>query len=277
MPEHLSEGTKVRILRYPKRPEFADKEAEIGNYSEKEQTYECWLIDEELEGTYALCLFEDIEVVKEEAPAADGEKACFGVGDRVRGIDSGKLGKVVSVDADGDPKIILDEGDGEAAQRFGKEFEVVEKAKVFAVGDRVRGNESGKLGVVTAVDEDGDPKVMIDGEDEPKQRWAKEFEVVRKSGDQSQSRSRSGDKKKKKKKKSSSSSSRSSSSSGKKKKKKNKRKRSSSSGSRGRLKSSGGFGRSAMEEQEDRKRELRKFQRKSQSGADAALAHLGLR
>merc|ERR1712146_549040 len=212
-----------------------------GNFSAKDNTYECWLIAEELEGTYALCPPEDIEVVKEDPPEDAEPKETFGVGDRIRGKESGKMGTVVSGDADGDPKVKLDEED-EPQQRFGSEFEVVEKApQPFTVGDRVRGKESGKMGTVVAVDEDGDPKVQLDGEDEAKQRWAKEFEIVQKRSNSSSS-SRSGGKKKKKKKKSSSSSS---SSSGKRKKKK--RKRSSSSGSRQRLKS-GGFGRSQMEQ-----------------------------
>merc|ERR1712054_527109 len=162
-------------------------------------------------------------------------------------------------------------GEDEPQQRFGSEFEVVEKApQPFTVGDRVRGKESGKTGTVVAVDEDGDPKVQLDGEDEAKQRWAKEFEIVQKRSNSSSSSRRGGKKKKKKK-----SSSSSSSSSGKKKKKK--RKRSSSSGSRQRLKKSGGFGRSTMEQREDEKRMARKFARTQNKGADAALAMFGMR
>merc|ERR1712216_65326 len=157
----------------------------------------------------------------------------------VKGKVTGKTGIVVSVDQDGDPKVKLD-GEDEALQRFGNEFEVVERAPApFSVGDRVKGKESGKMGTVTDVDEDGDPKVKLDDEDEAKQRFGHEFSIVAKGG-ASASRSRSGGKKKKSKKKKSSSSSSSSSSSGKKKKKK-KRGRSSSN-SRGRLKKSGGFG-----------------------------------
>lgn len=265
MPEDLfTEGTKVRILRSPKRPEFTGKEAEIGNFSKADGTYECWLIDEELEGAYALCTPEDIEVVKEE-PAAPSE--VFGVGDKVRGKETGKTGIVVSVDQDGDPKVKLDDED-EALQRFGNEFEVVERAPApFTVGDRVKGKESGKMGTVADVDEDGDPKVKLDEEDEAKQRFGHEFTIVEKK---SGSRSRSGGKKKKSKKKKSSSSS-SSSSSGRKKKKR-KRSRSPSSGSRSRLKKSGGFGRSTMEVAEDKKKQARKLERTGFAGADAALA-----
>merc|ERR1711920_841100 len=107
-------------------------------------------------------------------------KASFGVGDRVRGVDSGKVGTVVSVDSDGDPKVKLD-GESEALQRFGKEFRIIRKA-VFGVGDRVRGKDSGKSGTVTAVDADGDPKVLIDGESDAKQRFGKEFEIIVKGG-----------------------------------------------------------------------------------------------
>merc|ERR1712060_355213 len=152
-------------------------------------------------------------------------RAAFGVGDRVKGKDSGTLGTVVAVDSDGDPKVKLD-GDDEAKQRFGKEFLIVQKA-AFGVGDKVRGVESGRTGVVVAVDSDGDPKVKMDDETEAKQRYAKEFEIVTKA-EKGSKRSRSGSKGKKKNKKkdekesSSSSSSSESSSSGKKKKKKKK-------------------------------------------------------
>lgn len=178
----ISEGTLVRILRYDKRPEFNDKEAEIGNYSEKDGTYECWLTDEEHEGSFALCRREEFELVEKEAKKDEGDSTAdgFGVGDRVRGKDSGDLGTVVSVDPDGDPKVKLD-GESEAQQRFGSEFEVVEKA-VYWIGDRVRGKESGNLGTVTAVDADGDPKVRMDGEAEALQRFGKEFEIVEKAG-----------------------------------------------------------------------------------------------
>merc|ERR1711920_35425 len=106
-------------------------------------------------------------------------KASFGVGDRVRGVDSGKVGTVVSVDGDGDPKVKLD-GESEALQRFGKEFRIIRKA-VFGVGDRVRGKDSGKCGVVTAVDNDGDPQVRLDGEEKSLQRFGKEFEIIQKA------------------------------------------------------------------------------------------------
>lgn len=271
----LSEGTKVRILRYDKRPEFKDKEAEIGNFSDKDNTYECWLIAEELEGTYALCAPEDIEVVKEEKaadePEAGSPGGLFGIGDRVCGKESRSMGTVVSVDSDGDPKVKLDDED-EAKQRFGHEYEVVSKAGPFEVGDRVKGKESGKYGRVVEVDEDGDPKVLLDDDSEPKQRFANEYIITEKGG---RSRSRSDGKKKKSKKKRSSSSS--SSSSGKRKKKKNKRGRSESSGSRQRLKTRGGFGRSTMEVREDDKRKARKFEKTRGSGADAALAMFGMR
>lgn len=170
----------MRILKYDKRPEFNGKEAEIGNYSEKDETYECWLTEDSLEGAYALCKRDDFEVpeaapVQAPPPAKSSE---FAVGDRVRGKETGKLGTVVSVDSDGDPKVRLD-GETDALQRFGSEFEVVEKA-CFNVGDRVRGKDSGKLGTVVSVDDDGDPKVRLDGETEEKQRFGKEFEIVEK-------------------------------------------------------------------------------------------------
>jgi len=270
--EVLKEGTTVRILSYESRPEFDGKEAEIGNFSEKDKTYECWLTDDALEGTYALCARDQFEVVEKEEPAAKedaGPMKTFAVGDRVKGTDSGKLGTVTAVDGDGDPKVKLD-GEDDAVQRFGKEFEVVEKA-LFAVGDKVRGKDSGKLGTVTALDEDGDPKVKLDGEDEALQRFGKEFEVVTKAADRT-SRSRSGssdDKKKKgkkKKKKRSSSSSSSSSSKGKR----------SNSGDRHK-KRGGGFGRSTLEKLDDEKKRQRKFQKQKGVGQDAALRLLGLR
>merc|ERR1712232_938393 len=106
------------------------------------------------------------------------EKTVFGIGDRVRGKETGKTGVVISVDGDGDPKVKLDDED-EALQRFGKEFEVIEKAvRPFKVGDRVRGKDSGKLGTVVSVDADGDPKVKLDDEDQEQQRYGKEFEIV---------------------------------------------------------------------------------------------------
>lgn len=179
MAEPLKEGTLVRIIRYANRPEFEGKEAEIGNYSEKDGSYECWLTEDSLEGAYALCKREDFEVPEAppvQAPVAKDSE--FAVGDRVKGKETGKLGIVVSVDSDGDPKVRLD-GETDALQRFGSEFEVVEKA-CFNVGDRVRGKETGKLGTVVSVDADGDPKVRLDGETEDKQRFGKEFEIVEK-------------------------------------------------------------------------------------------------
>merc|ERR1711920_550025 len=160
-------------------------------------------------------------------------KATFGVGDRVKGKDSGKVGTVTAVDADGDPKVLID-GESDAKQRFGKEFDIIVKGG-FSVGDRVRGKDSGKTGTVVSVDADGDPKIQMDDEPDAKQRYAKEFDVIAKAANtDGKKRSRSGSKKKKKKKKgddsgsgsSSSSSSKSSSSdsSGKKKKKKKKKK-----------------------------------------------------
>merc|ERR1711879_463397 len=97
------------------------------------------------------------------------ERASFGIGDRVKGKETGKIGTVVSVDSDGDPKVHLD-GEEKAQQRFGKEFDLVAKA-TFGVRDRVRGKETGKVGTVVDVDADGDPKVVIDGEEEAKQRF----------------------------------------------------------------------------------------------------------
>jgi len=179
MAERLKEGTVVRILRYDKRPDFNGKEAEIGNYSEKDETYECWLTEDALEGAYALCTREDFEI-PEAAPVqpSAAKSSEFAVGDRVRGMETGKLGMVVAVDSDGDPKVRLD-GETDALQRFGTEFEVIEKA-CFNVGDCVRGKETGKLGMVVSVDADGDPKVRLAGETEEKQRFGKEFDIVEK-------------------------------------------------------------------------------------------------
>lgn len=319
MPKVFAEGTLVRILRYDKRPEFSDKEAEIGNFSEKDNTYECWLTDDALEGNFALCDPADIElVVKKPTPPPcgtifgpgdrvkgkesgnlgtvesvdddgdpkvkmDGEEeaqqrfgsefevvetASFGIGDRVKGKDSGKIGTVTDLDDDGDPKVKLD-GEDEAKQRFGKEFEVIEKAK-FAIGDRVQGRDSGKNGTVVSVDEDGDPSVKLDGEDEAKQRFGKEFKIIEKRAP-SRSRSKSGGKKKKKKKEKSSSSSSSSSSS------RRKRSNTRSKSRRRQQKNKSAFGRSTMEQREDDKRRARKFAKKHGAGADAALSLLGLR
>merc|ERR1711870_158674 len=106
--------------------------------------------------------------------------------------------------------------------------------------------ETGKMGKVVAVDADGDPKVLIDGEEEAKQRFGTEFEIIEKNirGKRSQSRSQSqsDDKKKKKKKKKKSSSSSSSPS------------KSSSSSSRKNKKRKSAFGKSTMELQEEAKR-----------------------
>merc|ERR1712014_112467 len=95
---------------------------------------------------------------------------------------------------DGDPKVHLD-GEAQAQQRFGSEFKIVEKAS-FGIGDRVRGKETGKLGTVVSVDADGDPKVVLDGETEAKQRFGTEFDIIEKAGaeasDGGRKRSRSG-------------------------------------------------------------------------------------
>merc|ERR1712039_757597 len=146
----------------------------------KDGTYECWLLDDQYEGTLAYVAPEDLENL--DKPAVDAALAAdkFGVGDRVRGKESGQEGTVMSVDADGDPKVKMG-GSSEAQQRFGKEFEIVSKA-TFGVGDRVKGKDSGKVGTVTAVDADGDPKVLIDGESDAKQRFGKEFEIIVKGG-----------------------------------------------------------------------------------------------
>jgi len=273
------------------RPEFAGAEAEIGNYSERDDTYECWLIPDAFEGSYALCSPTEIEIIKEETkeqpateasttepPATSNDTAgagqpetLFGVGDRVRGKESGKLGTVTSVDDDGDPKVVMD-GTSEALQRFGREFELVEKAS-FGVGDRVRGRETGKEGTVVSVDEDGDPKVQIDGEDEAKQRFGKEFEIVEKARDQS--RSRSNDKKKGKKKKKAKSSSSSSSSDS--RSRSRRRGRSGSSASSRYRKRGSAFGRSNMEKKADEKRRAKKIKKTAGSGANAALSLLGMR
>merc|ERR1712064_231324 len=117
----------------------------------------------------------------------------------------GKIGTVVAVDGDGDPKVHLD-GEAQAQQRFGSEFKIVEKA-TFGIGDRVRGKETGKLGTVVGVDGDGDPKVVIDGGEEVKQRFGSEFEIVEKKIKTKDDSSDDDKKKKKKKKKKSSSSS----------------------------------------------------------------------
>merc|ERR1712137_52209 len=136
-------------------------------------------------------------------------KTNFSIGDRVRGKESGKEGLVMGLDEDGDPEVRHD-GESEAQQRFGKEYELV-TGGAFEVGDRVKGIDSGRLGSVTEIDEDGDPKVQYDGEDEAMQRFAKEFIIVQKA-DMSfavvkRARSEEKGKKKKKKKKKSSSSS----------------------------------------------------------------------
>jgi len=175
----LKEGTPVKILRCEVRPEFNDKMAEIGNFSEKDDTYEVWLTDDAFEGSYAVCKPDDLEVVDTPAePDIASTMAAFGVGDRVRGKETGAEGIVTAVDADGDPKVQID-GEDESVQRFGKEFEVIQKA-TFGIGDRVMGKETGSHGTVVSVDEDGDPKVILDGEAEPLQRFAKEFEIVEK-------------------------------------------------------------------------------------------------
>lgn len=286
----LAEGTKVKIIRYDKRPEFAGAEAEIGNYSEKDNTYECWLIEDDFEGSYALCKPDEIEIVIEAKPAEEPAPAepapaeptttqdtaeqspatVFGIGDRVRGKESGKMGTVTGVDGDGDPQVRMD-GESKTLQRFGKEFELVEKA-CFGVGDRVRGRDSGNYGTVVSVDEDGDPKVQLDGEEEAQQRFGKEFEIIAKAK-ASKSRSRSNDKKKKgkkKKAKSSSSSSKSSSSS-------RSRKRDASSASSRHRRKGSAFGRSTLEKRADEKRRAKKIKKSAGVGANAALELMGLR
>lgn len=183
----LSEGTRVRIVAYEKRPEFVGEDGELGTYSKNDDTYECWLTGDSFDGALAFCKPEDFALItapppekpKEEEKAAETE-VVFGIGDRVRGKETGKEGLVVDVDEDGDPKVKLD-GEEEALQRFAKEYDIVSKAKVwFSVSDRVRGKESGKIGTVLEIDEDGDPEVKIDGESEAQQRFGREFEIVTK-------------------------------------------------------------------------------------------------
>eukprot|EP00931_Biecheleriopsis_adriatica_P022969 TRINITY_DN14623_c0_g1_i2.p1 TRINITY_DN14623_c0_g1~~TRINITY_DN14623_c0_g1_i2.p1 ORF type:complete len:321 (-),score=85.60 TRINITY_DN14623_c0_g1_i2:76-1038(-) len=311
----LSEGTKVRIVNYEQRPEFNGQEAEIGKHDEKDNKYECWLIADEHEGSYAFCTLDQLEIV-----------LAFGVGDRVRGKESGEMGTVTAVDSDGDPKVKMD-GDSEPQQRFAKAFDIVEKA-IFSVGDRVKGKESGQIGTVTAVDADGDPKVIVDGEAEASQRFAKAFEIVWKapfeigdrvrgkdSGktgtvtavdsdgdpvvkldeeDEPQQRfahafriiekkpkdtdEKSEGKKKKKKKRDSSSSS--SSSSDKKKKKKKKKKKNSSSdkssaSARAKKNRTAFGGRSTLERIEDERRKAKKLKKEGNVGMSAALNLLG--
>lgn len=48
----------------------------------------------------------------------------------------------------------------------------------FSVGDRVRCAEDGKEGTVVKVYDDDDPKVVIDGEEEPRQRFGLWFSVI---------------------------------------------------------------------------------------------------
>eukprot|EP00928_Gymnodinium_smaydae_P057129 TRINITY_DN40405_c0_g1_i1.p1 TRINITY_DN40405_c0_g1~~TRINITY_DN40405_c0_g1_i1.p1 ORF type:complete len:400 (+),score=60.07 TRINITY_DN40405_c0_g1_i1:37-1236(+) len=181
----LAEGTRVRIKELQSRPEVNGLEAELGQFSEKDSSYECWLIDDALEGQYVFCKRDQFDLLN---PQGSMDTASSGVvaqangfcaGDRVRNKNNGQIGTVVAVDADGDPKVKFD-GDGEALQRFAKDFEIVEKT-CFEVGDRVRGTILGKDGVVVAVDADGDPKVRMDGERDALQRFGKEFIIVEKA------------------------------------------------------------------------------------------------
>ena len=50
----------------------------------------------------------------------------FGVGDRVRCKATGTVGSVVSVEWEGDPMVMFDD-EPAARQRFGKDFEIIEK------------------------------------------------------------------------------------------------------------------------------------------------------
>merc|ERR1712083_789428 len=106
-------------------------------------------------------------------------KVLFGLGDRVKGKESGKMGMVLAVDSDGDPKVRMG-GESDGQQRYGTEFTLVSKGK-YAEGDRVKGVDSGKLGTVISVDEDGDPKVKYDDEEDAVQRFGKEFVITEKS------------------------------------------------------------------------------------------------
>merc|ERR1712083_1249581 len=105
-------------------------------------------------------------------------KVLFGLGDKVKGKESGKFGMVLAVDSDGDPKVRMD-GEAEGQQRYGTEFDIVSKGK-YDEGDRVKGVDSGRMGLVVSVDEDGDPKVQYDDEDDPVQRFGKEFIITEK-------------------------------------------------------------------------------------------------
>merc|ERR1711870_11198 len=192
-----------------------------------------------------------------------------------KGKDSGKVGTVTAVDADGDPKVLID-GESDAKQRFGKEFDIIVKGG-FGIGDRVRGKDSGKVGTVISVDGDGDPKIKMDDEPEAKQRFAKEFDVIKKADkNESKKRSRSGSNKKKKKKKKDdgsgssikSSKSSSSDSSGKKKKKKKKKKQEKESV----------FGKSTLELMADARKAKAKHEKQygknRNVGAEAAMAFM---
>merc|ERR1711957_646119 len=169
-------------------------------------------------------------------------------------------------------------GESESLQRFGKEFVIIKKGEksrqpgAFEVGDRVKGLDSGDTGVVVAVDEDGDPKVKLDGESEALQRFGKEFVIIAKgaaadpdaaadSKKRSRSRSKSKGKGKKKKKKKGSSSSSSASS-----------KSSSSSSKSKRKKRPSAFGKSTLEmmadEKKNAKKHTKKYGKHRSSGAD---------
>merc|ERR1712060_12801 len=71
---------------------------------------------------------------------ASRQPGTFEIGDRVKGMDSGDTGVVVSVDADGDPKVRMD-GESEAVQRFGREFAIIAKASANGAGDAAEGKK----------------------------------------------------------------------------------------------------------------------------------------
>jgi len=87
----------------------------------------------------------------------------FAVGDVVRGMKSGKIGKVTAVNGNGNIKVLY-HGESEETPEFLRASGFTRGP--FVVGDVVRGMKSEKTGKVTAVNKDGNIKVFYHGESE---------------------------------------------------------------------------------------------------------------
>merc|ERR1719215_992979 len=60
MSSRIAEGTKVILRNLDTRPDFNGKEAEVGAF--KDGKYECWLVEDGLDGQYVFAADENLEI-----------------------------------------------------------------------------------------------------------------------------------------------------------------------------------------------------------------------